>query len=250
MSRFQNAVYLEDVSERIRLLQDVGQLSLAYLTAKSHGLTEKAETILAAAGKTEEDVELPENAEDGNIQPIIQTVSNPLQNPNWPLLTVSKSFFEGAFAAANSKDKNVTSAPTFAYDEGIDNIDEAGGDWGADDNDLGISSSNTNGIDDKQDLINGHISDNDDGESGGWDNDMDIRTEIDAEIRNVAVKESAGFVAPVAGVAESSLWVHTSQLAADHISSGSFETAMQVIRKKIIKVFNIFFFLLSFNFNA
>jgi coatomer protein complex subunit alpha (xenin) len=232
MSRFQNAMYLGDVSERIRLLQDVGQIPLAYLTAKSHGLIDEANAILAAAGKTEEDIELPENVSTtADIKPIIHT-ANTLQDPNWPLLTVSKSFFEGEFAANNNNEKNaknsVSSAPAFTYDEGIDNIEEAGGDWGADDDVdvLDITSNKQNGINVDNHLINGDVSDNE--ESGGWDDDDDIRADIDAEISNVAAKETAEFVAPTVGVDETTLWVQNSPLAADHISAGSFETAMQV----------------------
>ena len=42
MSRFHNALYLGDVEERVRILEEVGQLSLAYLLAESHGFTEDA----------------------------------------------------------------------------------------------------------------------------------------------------------------------------------------------------------------
>ncbi|GAA5816668.1 hypothetical protein MFLAVUS_010198 [Mucor flavus] len=234
VSRFQNAMYLEDVSEKIRLLQDVGQLSLAYLTAKSHGLTEQASAILLAAGKTEDDVELPDHAAAKDTPTMLHSVSGTLQDLNWPLLTVSKSFFEGAFSTTKPSGKNdnsaVYSAPAFTFDEGIDNIEEAGGDWGAKDDVLGISSSNRNGLD--HGLVNDHLTGSDD-EAGGWEDDTDIRAEIDAEISNVAAKETAKFVAPISGVNESSLWIHTSQLATDHISAGSFETAMQILNRQV-----------------
>lgn len=38
MGRFHNALYLGDVRERVRTLEDAGQLSLAYITAACHGL--------------------------------------------------------------------------------------------------------------------------------------------------------------------------------------------------------------------
>ncbi|CEG80499.1 Putative Coatomer protein alpha subunit [Rhizopus microsporus] len=93
MQQFQNSVYLGDIQERIQMLVDVGQLPLAYMTAKSHGLTEQAESILAASGKTEDEIELPESEEP--LPSIPQPVTH-LEDPNWPLLTVSKSFFEGS----------------------------------------------------------------------------------------------------------------------------------------------------------
>ncbi|KAG1111490.1 hypothetical protein G6F42_015016 [Rhizopus arrhizus] len=69
MSRFQNAMYLGDMTERIQVLQDVGQIPLAYLTARSHGLHELAQSILANAGKTEEDIELPNHHADNATPP-------------------------------------------------------------------------------------------------------------------------------------------------------------------------------------
>ena len=37
MSRFNNALVLGDVPERIRILAEIGQLNLAYLCAVAHG---------------------------------------------------------------------------------------------------------------------------------------------------------------------------------------------------------------------
>lgn len=237
MSRFQNATYLGDVSEKIRVLQDVGQIPLAYLTAKSHGLTEQANAILAAAGKTEHDIALPENYTADNVQPILSTVNTPLHDPNWPLLTVSKSFFEGVFAANKEKSagNTVSSGPVFNYDEGIDNIDEASGDWGADDSGdvFGVPAYIKDTLINEVDLLNGS-----DDEGRGWDDDADIRADIDAEISDVAAKETAEFLAPESGLPETALWVKTSQLAADHIAAGSFETAMQVRKYQSITLIN------------
>ena len=47
MSSFHNALYLADVPERIKIFEQVGQLSLAYMTAATHGLTEDAERLEA-----------------------------------------------------------------------------------------------------------------------------------------------------------------------------------------------------------
>merc|ERR1719211_808437 len=88
--QFQNALYLGDVEERVKILQTCGQDSLAYLTAKTHGLEEEASAIKESLP---EDVQLPEVAPGAQLltppAPIMQTETN------WPLLTVSKGFFEG-----------------------------------------------------------------------------------------------------------------------------------------------------------
>ena len=43
MARFHNALFLGDVQHRVRVLEEAGQVSLAYLTSLTHGLTEEEE---------------------------------------------------------------------------------------------------------------------------------------------------------------------------------------------------------------
>ena len=42
MGRFHNALYMGDVRERVKILEDAGQAALAYVTAATHGLQEDA----------------------------------------------------------------------------------------------------------------------------------------------------------------------------------------------------------------
>jgi len=68
--------------------------SLAYLTAATHGLAEEAEQ-LESTFDAEKD-QLPEvNPNAVLLQPPVPIMQ---QESNWPLLTVSKSIFEGAVA--------------------------------------------------------------------------------------------------------------------------------------------------------
>ena len=71
------------------LLGGTGQTALAYVTAATHGLTEDAERL---AGSLEE---LP--ALDPNAQ-LLLPPQPILREDNWPLLTVSKGFFENLAA--------------------------------------------------------------------------------------------------------------------------------------------------------
>ncbi|KAG1147533.1 hypothetical protein G6F37_002746 [Rhizopus arrhizus] len=231
MQRFQNSVYLGDIEERIQLLLDVGQLPLAYMTAKSHGLTEQAESILATAGKTEDEIELPsmDDALPSIPQPVVQ-----LEDPNWPLLTVSKSFFEGAFIRQQQQQpqvagdiSSVMNKPNFTYDD--DAIDEAGGDWGDDDDDLGLAATVKPTGDDLLNTNDDEFGDAEEG--GGWDDD-DLKAELDAELGHVAAKETAEFVAPTEGVSESMIWTQNSNIAADHIAAGAFDSAMQILNRQ------------------
>ena len=85
MGRFHNALYLGDVRERLHILEESGQTALAYVTAATHGLDEDAERIAESL------TEMP--ALDANA--ILLLPPTPiLKDDNWPLLTVSKGFFE------------------------------------------------------------------------------------------------------------------------------------------------------------
>eukprot|EP00061_Rhincodon_typus_P008334 g30855.t1 len=91
---YQNALYLGDVLERVRILKNCGQKSLAYLTAATHGLDEEAESLRATFDPEKETV--PEIDPDAKLlQPPPPIM--PLDT-NWPLLTVSKGYFEGSIA--------------------------------------------------------------------------------------------------------------------------------------------------------
>lgn len=45
MMKFNLAIYTSDVESRVRTLAEAGQLPLAYMTAKSHGLTDMMEAL-------------------------------------------------------------------------------------------------------------------------------------------------------------------------------------------------------------
>ena len=70
--------------------------SLAYLTAATHGLVDEAEEIQSTFDTEKQRV--PDvNPHANLLQPPVPITQ---QESNWPLLTVSKGFFEGAMAAA------------------------------------------------------------------------------------------------------------------------------------------------------
>jgi len=105
MGRFHNALYLGNVAERVKILEEVGQrtcplqlpplplplhsltlsniVSLAYVTAATHGLVEEAEAI-----KVKLDGNVPALPED----PVLMMPPTPvmrLHETNWPLLNVT-----------------------------------------------------------------------------------------------------------------------------------------------------------------
>ena len=57
MRRFNNALMLGNVEERVKVLAETGQIPLAYLTAKSHGLDEMAGLLEESVGESKENIE-------------------------------------------------------------------------------------------------------------------------------------------------------------------------------------------------
>jgi coatomer protein complex subunit alpha (xenin) len=83
MARFHNALFLGDVLERVKVLEDAGQVSLAYLTSLTHGLVDAEERLKLG---------LPEG-----VMPAIHGDAHLMQPPtpiihadNWPLLSIPK----------------------------------------------------------------------------------------------------------------------------------------------------------------
>ncbi|KAK9723294.1 hypothetical protein K7432_002041 [Basidiobolus ranarum] len=207
MSRFHNALYLGDVEERIQMLLEVGQYPLAYLTAKSHGFEEHANNILATAGLSPEDI--TETLPLGELlQPAAPVTDS--SGANWPVLGISKSPFEKAFA-------NIAASDQMDTHEEMGEIDE---DWG--DNDLeGVS---------KQ----VHIGEYDEiVEGSGWDLDADLKLDADLGADLLNGGSPAEFVMPSSGVSEFDLWCKNSSIVADHVAAGSFDTAMQLLNAQI-----------------
>lgn len=93
-AQYQGALLLGDIKERVSILKNCGQQSLAYLTAATHGFEDEA-------------AELKESiTADGKQLPVVNLNAKFLKPPvpvqqaesNWPLLTVSRGFFEGKTA--------------------------------------------------------------------------------------------------------------------------------------------------------
>lgn len=75
-----------------------GQLALAYITAASHGLPEDAARLAEALGDMVPEV-------DPGAGTLLLPPTPVLKEDNWPLLTVSKGFFETL--ATKGKDRGL-----------------------------------------------------------------------------------------------------------------------------------------------
>jgi coatomer protein complex subunit alpha (xenin) len=207
--QFQIALFLGDVQERIKILKNCGQTSLAYLCAATHGLEEEAEALKATL---DPEKQLP--TPDPNV--ILLQPPPPISpcEENWPLLIVSRGFFEGAMAATKGK-TGLTSATDIIVDDG-----EGVEGWGDEaDFDLG-----------------------EDREGAGWDvedEDLDL-PELDSSAAAGVAADDNYFVAPTEGVSPTQYWVTNSKLAVDHVLAGSFETACRLLHDQVIHFQNIF----------
>ncbi|KAF6212403.1 hypothetical protein GE061_012925 [Apolygus lucorum] len=202
--QYQGALLLGDVQERIKILKNCGQTSLAYLTAATHGLTEEAEAL-----GQECDGKIPE------VDPkaVLLKPPVPLQQTesNWPLLTVAKGFFEGAMLG----NAGVVAAP---------DIEEVTDGWG-DDAQLGFEDGMP-GDDEFEEAAAPPE------EGDGWDvGDEDL--ELPPVLESAPSGEEGYFVPPTKGVSQTLVWSNNSQLPVDHVMAGSFESAFRLLKEQV-----------------
>ncbi|XP_050108753.1 coatomer subunit alpha-2-like [Malus sylvestris] len=111
MAQFHNALYLGDIRERVKILENAGHLPLAYTTAVIHGLHDIAERLAAELG------------DNVPVLPKVKSLSLLLPptpiicGGDWPLLRVMRVIFEGGL---DNVGKNVEED----YEEAAD------ADWG------------------------------------------------------------------------------------------------------------------------
>ncbi|XP_033100225.1 coatomer subunit alpha-like [Anneissia japonica] len=211
--QYQNALYLGDVGERVKILKNCGQKSLAYLTAATHGLDEEAEELREEFDpETEKIPEVDPNAE--LLQPCLPVLQS---EENWPLLTVTKGFFDSSMKKGGA---------ATAMDADFGAADDGGEDgWGAD-ADLDVDEF---GGDD------GLMVGEEDEQGGGWDVDddeLDLPPDLDVGPMPGGGDEGF-FTAPTKGMNQTQVWTSNSQLPVDHVLAGSFETATRLLHDQV-----------------
>ncbi len=209
------------------------------MTAKTHGLDEEAEAIKE---------ELPEDAQLPQVMPGASLLKPPVPitqtETNWPLLTVSKGFFEGVRAVRGGAGGPGGPAhkPTIqgasALDMGDDAMDisAAGGGW--DDDDAGLDGADDEGGDGFQDAEGGE-----DEDGAGWDvdDDLDLPADLDPGAGGPGGGAGASgedgdesyFVAPTKGTNPCQMWANNSGLPIDHIVAGTFESACRLLHDQV-----------------
>ena len=221
MARFHNALFLGNAEERIRVLEDAGQLALAYLTSATHGLTEDAERILERIGKSSTSIPRSLELQHFNVggATLLQPPTPIMRAEIWPLLAVSH------MSMYDMLDSHSRYAP--------DGDDEATGEtW---EPQLGAEEMPLPGDQTMSEV------------TSGWDEELELGDElmsIPAEMEGNSIatrinnsdETQAPFRAPLVGVAPMVVWCETSGHAAYHAAAGSFETGMHLLYRQIAVV--------------
>ncbi|CAN1777530.1 Coatomer subunit alpha-1 [Linum perenne] len=209
MGQFHNALYLGDIQERVKMLETAGQIPLAYITAKVHGLGDVADRLAADLG--DEIPSLPE----GKVPSLLMPPTPIMCSGDWPLLRVMKGIFEGGLENIPRGDDEDEEAADGHWGEELEMVDVDGLQNG----DVAV------GLDD------GEVAEDND-EEGGWGLDEDLDLPQEADTPKASVRSSV-FVAPTPGMPVSHIWTQRSSLAAEHVAAGNFDSAMRLLHRQL-----------------
>ena len=236
MGRYHNALLLGDAQERVRVLEESGNLPLAYMCAVQHGLDEDAERIKITIETNEGSVEglLEKLAAAGprGSGRLLQPPTPIIRSNNWPLLDIPKTTLEDLSAADQTTDEDYDEGATPAVtDTGAGGDD----DWGmVDEADDGVGTGAAAAAADDFDF-------GDDEDLGDWGDDLDLGDDGDAAeepVDEMAGLQSVGddvgdFTMPNAGRPPAACWATNSSHAADHLAAGAASSALQLLNRQI-----------------
>jgi len=234
MGRYHNALFLGDASERVSVLEASGNLPLAYMCAKLHGLYEDADRIKIAIETNKGDIdgvlekvgaiEAAKNSSGGRL---LQPPTPIFRFNNWPTIEVQKSTLADLSAAEPEEEEA-------AHQEAINTpVSDMANDWndGADEFDDGIGGGTglaaagddlDFGDDDwGEDDGLGDLGDDDLGETAVEDDGLDV------------VADDSGFQMPPSGRPPAACWVANSSHSADHVAAGAMPSALQLLNRQI-----------------
>ncbi|XP_011503846.1 PREDICTED: coatomer subunit alpha [Ceratosolen solmsi marchali] len=209
--QYQGSLLLGDFEELAMILKISGQKSLACVTNYIHKLN-VIEDKLQNNYVDNQCIDIDKEAVYLCPPiPIFQT------DNNWPLLTISKGFFDCTILSKNKSQVNALLAPR----ENIITIEG----WGSEEDENNVidevkNYEYTNEIIDSQN------------EAAGWDvEDVDIPIEI--QNNNILKSDENYFSSPSKGIPVTHNWINNSRLAVDHILAGSYSSAFRLLNEQI-----------------
>ena len=207
MSRFYNAMYLGDVDTRIEVLLDVGQITLAYITATVY----KKEEWIEKIQKMMEEQKIPIPSVDAPEH--LLTPPEPV-NPNqdWSYLEMPRStvdrVMEEEIAGTNEPVEETTEPDFHSIDEENEEEEEENkNQWGDDDLDF-----NEGG--------------------NGWGDDLDLSDDDDDEVGMNTTSTVMDYSVPKPG-SSITYWCDNSSLIYDQACSGNIDTTCQLLHRQI-----------------
>ncbi|GLJ44328.1 hypothetical protein SUGI_0928100 [Cryptomeria japonica] len=210
MGQFHNALYLGDIQERIKILEESGHVSLAYVTAAIHGLTDVADRLAAELGGNLPT--LPSGRKSSLLMPPLPIV----RGGDWPLLRVTKGIFEGGLDNAGGIYQE-------EEDEGV------AANWGEE-----LDITEAEGQNGEVLVVDDGEVKGEDNEEGGWDlEDLELPPDI-SSVNVVSASNAVSFVAPSQGMPVSQIWTQKSSLAGEHAAAGNFDTAMRLLSRQLV----------------
>jgi coatomer protein complex subunit alpha (xenin) len=237
MGRYHNALFLGDATERMSVLEASGNLPLAYMCAKLHGLAEDADRIKIAIETNEgeektqsvlEQTSLIETRNDRTGGRLLQPPTPIFRQQNWPTLAVEKSTLADMTAAEPEAEEVETQAALNAP------VSDLANDWqdaAMDTADFGddLAGAATEGDDlDFGDDDWGEDDDLDDLGDLGEDDDL---AQVDDGLDTIA--DDSGFQLPPSGRPPAACWVANSSRAADHAAAGAMSSSLQLLNRQI-----------------
>ena len=242
---FHTSLYLGDIPTRIRALEIAGQLPLAYLTAKTHGLADEAQRIKdrlaskldsttsegnnGAAPVSIEDVDsrLPFEESASLLLPPMPFLKN--EEGSWPLLAPARGPFDAFLNSTSSDPAQLTATAYIPETGGADDIPLDEGGWNDDEEKPAAAAAiaGANGADAAAEGQNGAQGE----EEGQWEIDIDAG-EL-PQLPKPTVEGPAPVTLPREAPPAQFTWVQNSDIPADHIAAGSFDSAMKLLNSQI-----------------
>lgn len=227
-ARFQIAMYLGDVENRVSVLRDCGQTALAKLTARTYGLGELVDEM----GGNIEDIQRCPNSKSSLLMPPIP-VCGEEDHVEWPHLPVARGLFQRDPGAQEDFEE-----PIGDYYEDAAAFEASERDTYMDDDvktaapivdpfAVGLSTEET-GAANGDDAWGGDFEIDDDGfeNSGIADGGFDVDV---GPLGGDASGKAEYYVPPTPGPGIAVRWSRSSKLAGELAASGSFEEAMKLL---------------------
>jgi len=207
MSRFNNALMLGSVEERIKIMAEMGQVPLAALTAKAHNCQEFIPKLEEQMQGNDISAHIPSNARL-LLPPVPLCRPTSGDSANWPLLKSVKQIIE------ESTFKNMPApADSQPFMDALDAPEdtETAGAWGGDDLDLSPGENIVAGAD--------------------WGDMDDLDLGADVVVEETPVEDKSMSVSM--GDSVQTKWLRRRKLPADLVAAGEFEEALGLLKRRL-----------------